>query len=215
MTANQKFPDLLGLRFGRLIVISHQGISRGHHTWECKCDCGGVCVVASGNLRSGNTRSCGCLSSETTSERNRTHGMSDSKEYKTWRSMLDRCSKPSQVSFERYGGRGITVCERWKNSFEHFLSDMGMMPSPEYTIERNDSNGNYEPTNCRWATKIEQANNKRNTVWVDVAGVKRSAAEWSRLTGISGCSIRRRIQKGWKPLDAISLPTRKPNEIRL
>lgn len=165
--------DMTGQRFGRLQVVSRNGSTKsGKAMWLCGCECGEQTTVAGDNLRSGHTTSCGCVhkeaSSEIFSKLTLSHGMSKTPEYRTWSQMKDRCENDNHHAYHRYGGRGITVCERWRESFENFLEDMGARPDG-LSIDRIDNNGNYEPSNCRWATDIEQANNRSTSAKYKVA----------------------------------------------
>lgn len=155
--------DLTGRTIGRLTVLREHDVLNGHRRWHCVCQCGGSVVVAAMNLKRAHTKSCGCLQKERTSEECKTHGLKHTQEYTAWCGMKRRCYDPNSKAFCYYGGRGITVCDRWIHSFENFLSDMGNKPSPDLSIDRINVNGNYEPSNCRWATAIVQANNRRNS----------------------------------------------------
>ncbi len=155
--------DMAGQRFGRLLVL-HAAESRdGRAYWTCSCDCGREAVVRGKYLRNGRTRSCGCLHRQMTSEASRTHGLSDSPTYRTYSAMMSRCTNPNQLSYDRYGARGVIVCERWKTGFAAFLEDMGIRPAGK-TLERRNPFGNYEKANCFWATPEEQARNRRGDV---------------------------------------------------
>jgi hypothetical protein len=157
-----KIIDITNQRFGRLITIKIVGKTNCLHTlWLCRCDCGTEKAVSSNKLRRGDTVSCGC--GKLDGHLRRTHGAAavgrETREYGIWKAMLQRCNNPNNKDFKFYGGRGITVCDRW-SWFENFIADMG--PKPEgYSIERKNNNGNYEPDNCKWATHSEQMKNKR------------------------------------------------------
>jgi hypothetical protein len=142
--------DITGLRFGRLTVIERV---EGRHTlWRCQCSCGNEIIVRSGSLRAGTTRSCGCFSNESRSERMTTHGMSKTPLYFVWNTMIQRCHRPSSPSWADYGGRGIKVAKRWR-TFQNFYEDMGDRPSPQHTLERINNSKGYEPGNVKWATR--------------------------------------------------------------
>jgi hypothetical protein len=198
--------DLAGQRFGRLLVIDRAPSRppRAGAVWRCRCICGGTKDVFSHDLIVGAKRgqdiSCGCSK--------RTHGRTDTNEYFVWTGMLARCLNPSNKSYFRYGGRGIAVCARWRESFENFFADMGERPSQRHTLDRIDNDGPYSPENCRWATHSEQARNRRSTRRLTHQGTTQSVTDWSEQVGIQAGTILARLRKGWAVDRALTAPHR-------
>ncbi len=190
--------SIIGKRFGRLRVLELDHIGKHHSTWwRCICDCGNETIVYRGSLTSGDTISCGCYHSEFKNEFSKTHGMSNHPLYSVWRGMIQRCTSITAANYERYGGRGIGVCEEWRNSFENFYDwaiDSGYEDG--LSIDRIDNALGYYPDNCRWATRIEQQNNTRRNHKFTYANETHSIAEWSRILGVNHESLRYRISHG-------------------
>lgn len=191
---------LKGKVFGKLTVVDIDRTEGGLSYWLCSCACGGSRVVRNGNLTSGNTKSCGC-----TKRNPRKHGLLHRPEYRTWSSMRTRCENPHSISYNRYGGRGIQVCERWRE-FANFFSDMGPRPSAHHSIDRIDSDGDYEPRNCRWATRKEQSDNKARTNKLTVRGETKTLAEWASETGLTQYILWSRLRRGWAPANIVAVP---------
>lgn len=167
----------VGARFGRLLVIKREQLTGKEPRWMCRCDCGNEKSISYEALRSLNTQSCGCLRKERSKNRMMTHGLTASGEFRIWANMKNRCLNRKNFSFQEYGGRGISVCEKWSNDFQAFLSDMGKRPSPRHSIERRDNSGNYSPENCYWATPVQQANNRRSNAKYEYNGQKLTARQ--------------------------------------
>jgi len=183
----------VGERNSRLTAVSFVETRRRRGFWLWSCDCGGTIVANVADVRGGNTKSCGCLRKE--SCHNRAHGLTGTKIYSVWKSMLARCRNKAVDSYPNYGGRGIKVCERWQ-VFDNFFADVGHAPLG-MSLDRIDNNGNYDPENCRWATQTEQCRNTRRSATATVNGQTKTFAEWSEISGISRglLSTRRRILK--------------------
>jgi len=160
---NGKWIDLVGKRYGRLTVVHYCGGSQ----WACLCDCGNKTVAPGSSLYSGRSTSCTCARNERVALLKKSHGLHDLPEYKIWKGINSRCEIPSASGYKNYGGRGISVCERWRHDFACFLADVGRRPAPNLSLDRINNNGNYEPSNCRWATRTQQNQNRRNTKWAN------------------------------------------------
>lgn len=200
-----KYRDLTGQQFGRLTVLRRVLKGEGKTAtqkgvfWECQCCCGNIVEEPTYNLTSGIVVSCGCYHSEVSKRVNLKHGRTDSRLYYVWSSMKSRCTNPNVPSFRTYGGRGIHLCDEWNNdfaAFERWAIDHGYdenAPRGKCSVDRIDPNGNYEPSNCRIITMLEQSNNRRTNRFLEYNGQRHTVAEWSRITGIKQAKIRRRI----------------------
>ncbi len=186
--------DLLNERFGRLTVIARAGKNAAGSRWKVLCDCGNEREVQRSALTSGAQVSCGCKKKEVLYEnRPLKHGMSNTSTYKIWLGMRKRCMDERD---SRYGGRGIKVCERWLESFDNFLADMGERPEG-MSIERNNNDSDYEAKNCRWATVKEQARNKRNNIVIEFDGRKMILQDWATYLGMDRRTLAWRLKAGW------------------
>lgn len=181
--------NLIGLRFNRLIVLSRAGSNGGRALWQCRCDCGNTTTVPGKSLLNGNTGGCGCQTGGFV------HGQYKSAEFRAWNDMRRRCNNTNAQRYPRYGARGITVCDRW-NEFLAFLADMGPRPDGA-TLDRVNNDGDYEPGNCRWATRKQQQRNNSRNVTLTLNGKIMTVVEWSELLGIKAVTLHGRIRKGW------------------
>jgi hypothetical protein len=211
--------DLTGQVFGRFTILRlDPGSKPGKRKWICRCTCGNERSIPGGNLKNGNTSSCGCLRKEVSSERLRreltTHGQSYTVEYAQYRGMIARCYFPGSGSYKYYGARGIAVCDRWRppGGWVNFKNDMGPRPSDQHSIERRDTSGNYEPYNCYWATPEEQAQNKRSTVLFTYNGEQMSLRRACRLAGKSYALVLQRVHRGWHISEAFRMDPLPPGE---
>jgi len=189
--------ELAGQRFGRLVAIEPGPNQRGRVTWHCQCDCGGESWPHATSLISGNSKSCGCLGGENLLKAVTKHGQTGSPEYRAWLGAKARCYRSTLPGYADWGGRGITVCDRWLNSYESFLADMGPRPSPAYSLDRIDNDLNYEPGNCRWATIADQTRNRRSNIWVTLDGKRLTAKDGARAIGVDEKTVYRRLKQGW------------------
>lgn len=204
------YEDLSGKRFGRLVAI--EGFKKnGEFYWKCKCDCGKQAEVLPQHLKRNLIRSCGCLRAETSSQINRKHGMKETRLYKAWLDMKARCYNSNDTNYKNYGGRGITVCDEWKNDFMNFYNwAIANGYRDDLTIDRINVDGNYEPNNCRWATYKEQANNTRANIILEYKGRKQTMAEWAEEIGMNYVTFQRRIKNyKWSVEKAIETPVKK------
>jgi hypothetical protein len=202
--------DLTGQRFERLVVLEYHGSRKQQSIWHCLCDCGNHVYLATNRLTSGNTRSCGCLHRDIRkgSQYAKKHGLWKTPEWQAWSQMRRRCYSPKHISYKNYGARGITVCERWRDSdsFPAFFADMGPRPSPQHSLERLDNSQPYSPQNCRWVTMKEQARNRRNTHLITFNGETLCLKDWAKKLGIAYNSLLYRLKQGM-PLERALSPT--------
>lgn len=214
---NLRHTDYVGKKYGFLtvvkdlppILISANGDKiRPVKTVECICDCGRTTPIRLHNLVSGHTKSCGCYHKRAMAGYKQKHGLSRTVEYSAWCKMKDRCYNPNIKDYKRYGARCIKVCERWLYSFESFLEDMGLRPSPNHSLERKETNGDYCPDNCIWATRKEQSRNKVRSIKVEYNGSIKLLIEVCEEVGANYSIVRHRINGGWDLLSAITAPKR-------
>lgn len=203
--------DLTGRRFGYLTAIKPTRMTKDHsQLWLCRCDCGNFKEVEARYLKRNRPHNCGCMTKKLQNSRNKTHGASGTRLYYVWRSIRYRCERESSSEYPSYGGRGISVCAEWRDSFPAFqewaLSNGydENAPRGECTIDRIDVDGDYEPSNCRFVSIEAQANNRRNNRYVIVNGVTRTVSEWCRENGLSRATVDSRLKMGWEPARAVT-----------
>jgi hypothetical protein len=207
----RKLKDLSGKKFGRLLVIEKIGYKNYKGIYKCLCDCGNYSNVLYQNLTSGGTKSCGCLAKEMDNAKmmqfkNITHGLSKTRLYRIWNCMTQRCINPKSTGYKDYGGRGIKVCEEWL-IFENFKKDMIDGYDSNLSIDRIKVNGDYEKSNCRWATQAEQMLNTTRNRYITYKNETKTVTEWARYLGITKELIMSRLRRGWDASDALSFTT--------
>jgi hypothetical protein len=204
------FIDLTGQKFGRLTVIHRIENKYSKATkFLCQCSCGKEVPVNAASLKNGTTKSCGCYHQEIRSQSLTTHGMSKIPLYRTWKAMMSRCYNTHHMGYPDYGGRGITVCQQW-HDFPTWYAYMGEPPSKNHTIERIDNNGNYEPSNCRWATRKEQANNKSNNRIIEFNGQTKTLKQWAEVIKMPYKTLHARLnQANWSIEKSFKTPLRR------
>lgn len=187
---------VVGDRFGRLHVLEPRGMDHARKfMWLVRCDCGTEKVVRDNGLRTGNTKSCGCLNRDETTARNTKHGLGATPEAQAWRDLKKRCLNPNDPSYKNYGGRGIQIDPGWVDDFPKFLNDVGYKPDAKSTIDRIDNDKGYEPGNVRWVLMKVQQRNKRTNLLITINGETKTAIEWSEIYGISKCTTLSRLRR--------------------
>jgi len=193
--------QLIGNKFNRLFVNERvQNNKHGKAMFRCTCECGNIVDVESSRVKNGHTKSCGCLQKEraryAVMAHSTTHGMSGTPTFTSWTSMRNRCYRVKDKEYANYGGRGIVVCDEWRNSFQKFYEDLGERPEGS-SLDRIDTDGGYTPQNCKWSTPKEQAQNRRGTQFISFNGMTKCVAEWERFVGLGRNCIGRRLKAGW------------------
>ncbi len=201
--------DLTGHVIGRWTVLKYLGTDKhGHARWDCQCLCGTRRAVLSSSLVRRISLSCGCRNREVATALSTTHGKSETPEHQIWCHMRSRCHIPTDTGYHNYGGRGITVCDEWRESFAAFFEDMGERPSSEHSIDRIDNDGNYEPGNCRWATTKEQARNTRRSRMLTLNGKTMCVTDWAKEIGLTPSALLYRLRLGWSVERVLTEPRR-------
>lgn len=205
LSKSPKFVNLTGNKYNYLTVISYTENSR----WLCKCVCGKEKIICGHHLKARRTQSCGCLHKENAAKINFLHGKSNTAENLAWKNIKQRCLNPKNKHYKNYGGRGITICDRWRDSFENFLEDMGERPSPKHSIDRIDNNQGYYKENCKWSTKSEQNSNKRNSNNAIYKDKRTTLVSLAKEYNIKKSTLNNRLHLGWSLEKAIETPVRK------
>lgn len=226
ITLNGRTKDIAGNRYGRLVALGPVGRANDTSSsiiWHCRCDCGNEIMTRLVNLRTGDTRSCGCLNREHQSrfgKKRKSHGMSRTQEYNSWCAMIARCENTNNPNYGMYGARGIRICLRWRDSFDNFLADIGHKPASRQSVDRIDVNGHYScgnceecvrmgwKANCRWANHTEQANNTRQNHFLEFCGERLTIAQWSQKLNINRGTLLNRIKSGWPIEKALTTPAK-------
>ena len=200
-----KFDEsIIGKKFGRITVIKRDSYRKGKTMLECLCDCGNLKIISRSDLVAGKTKSCGCLRKETAAHTGvliTKHGMSGTRLWTIWSSMIARCANKKHNAYQNYGERGIKVCAEWKNFLPFYDWAINNEYTDELTIDRIDNDGDYEPNNCRWATYKVQGNNRRNNHVINICGCKKTVSEWAGIVGINPATLSFRIKSGWAKSD--------------
>ncbi len=205
--------ELTGKKFGKWTVIEYWCIIKNNTHWKCKCDCGTIRIVNGMSLVAKASQSCGCVQKEFISKLTERHGESRkgkaTLEYVSWMSLKNRCNNKKGQNYKDYGGRGITVCDRWMQCFENFLEDMGRRPTPQHSIDRIENDKGYYKENCRWATGKVQTNNARSNVMIEYNGERMTASQWDDRLGFKKGTVWNRHYRGWDIQRIITQPIRK------
>lgn len=208
--AGSNFIDETGATYGRWTVVGYSHTHDGSAFWDCVCDCGKKSKIEGTSLRSGNTKSCGCLAVDNGRKRSITHGGANTVEYRAWKGLRARCNNKNNARYGLYGGRGIKVCKRW-NHFVNFIEDMGRRPSKNHSIDRIDNDGDYCPENCRWANQTVQVRNSRRGLMIKYRGETRNLSGWCEHLNLPQSRTAQRLRNGWSIEEAFETPALKSN----
>ena len=195
--------DITGNRYGMLVVLGYESTRKCGAYWLCRCECGQEKAIRGASIKNGSIVSCGCYGRY----RGIRHGLSRSTEKQIWEHMIARCENPNEPGYELYGGRGIRVCDRWRNSLADFVADMGRRPSRSHSIDRKNNDGNYELSNCRWATPKEQVRNRSITLRIEHLGESKPLAEWCEQFGLDYEAVYYRMRRGYTPETGLFAPS--------